>query len=195
MPGKGRRSKKRVAAPAKPDSEERYELFCLEYTKHFNGTKAYRAVYGENVKGADVGACRLLSYARNQDRIKQIVEERYKRVLLEGDEILARIQQLGLSDIRRLIDPKTQTFLPTTEWPDEIAMVVSSFKVKELFTNKGKLIGYIKEVKLWDKVGSLQMLGRNKKLFTDVVEAKNTVTVSATDEQVDAASEKFKTKL
>ena len=37
----------------------------------------------------------------------------------------------------------------------------------------GEVVGEIRKVKFWDKKGSLDLLGRHLKLFTDVLEVKD----------------------
>lgn len=115
---------------------------------------------------------------------------------MEGDEILSRISELADSDIRKLISDKDGTVLPVSKWPDDIARAVASFEVKEVIhPRSGRVTGHIKKIKLWDKPKPLELLGKNKKLFTDVVESKTTHKVIATNAQVDDAVQKFKDKL
>lgn len=141
-------------------------------------------------------AYKLLTKADIQARITSIVSERKKRVLMEGDEILSRISELADSDIRKLISDKDGTVLPVSKWPDDIARAVASFEVKEVIhPRSGRVTGHIKKIKLWDKPKPLELLGKNKKLFTDVVESKTTHKVIATNAQVDDAVQKFKDKL
>lgn len=178
--------KKKAKGPTKPCTDgkaerpEKIELFCLEYIKDENGARAARDA-GWSETGASVTACQLLAKPNVKARIDQLRKERNERVLLSGDEILQEIKKLATSDIRRLINPKTQCFLPTSEWPDDIAVCVSSIEIKELFNRGGELIGYVKKLKLWDKPKPQEMLGRNKKLFTDKVEAEHTGTIGVVD--------------
>lgn len=160
--------------------EERYELFCLEYIKDMNGARSARAVgYAEG--SAHVECVRLLANPSIKARIKVLLDERNARTLLDGDQILLETKKLADSDIRRLFHQKTGTLLPMDEWPDDVAKAVSSVKVKELYNRHGVLLGYIKEVKLWDKPKPLELLGKNKKLWTDVVESTQTHSLGAVD--------------
>lgn len=173
---------------------EQHELFCIEYTKDGNATRAYIAAgYSEN--GASASACALLAQPKIAARVTQLQDERKARVLLEGDDILREIQKLATSDIRRLIDPTTGCVLPTDEWPDDIAVAVASFEVIEKYHPiTGKLTGYIKKFKLWDKPKSQEMIGRSLALFTDVVKNDTTLTVAppADADQVKAMRDKIK---
>ncbi len=159
---------------------ERYERFCQEYSTDSNGARSVIAA-GYSEAGASVTACQLLAKPNIRARIKQLVDERNARTLLNGDEILLGIKELAVSDIRRIFDSKTQCWLPMDEWPDDIARCVSSIESKELYNRAGDLVGYLKKVKLWEKPKSQENLGRNQGLFKDVVESKVVATVVSVD--------------
>lgn len=189
---KAKKRKKALTSAGKQARAEKHELFCLEYIKDQNAARAARdAGYSEN--GASVMGVRLLAKANIKARIKQLLEEQRTRVLLSGDEILLGIKALASSDIRRLFDTKTGCFLPMDEWPDDMAVCVASIEIEELFRGRGEnrvWVGYTKKLKLWDKPKSQENLGRNKGLFKDVVESKNTTTVSVVDPEAAAAAYK-----
>ncbi len=163
---------------------ERHELFCLEYSKPgVEGSNATQAAIaaGYAEVGAGVEGCRLLKNPKILNRIKQLIAERNARVLMDGDDILREIQKLAKSDVRRLFNQDTGCILPMNQWPDDIAVCVSSVKVKELYNPLGINIGNVTEVKLWDKPKPQEMMGRNKKLFVDVVESDNKHTLAVVD--------------
>lgn len=174
-------SKKPLSKKGKQARAEKHELFCLEYTKDQNAARAARDA-GYSEKTAREMGYFLLTKTHIKARIQKLIEERNARTLLEGDEILLEIKKLATSDIRRLFDHKTGALLPMKDWPDDIAVCVASIEVKEIYTPSGKNIGCIKKLKLWDKPKPQEMLGRNKKLFTDVVESKVNATVVSVSE-------------
>ncbi len=166
----------------RPPSDDRWEIFCLEYSKDFNATRAYiKAGYSEN--GAAASACQLLTNPNIKARIREIVSERKARIKLEGDEILLEIQKLAMSDIRRLINPLTGAVLPVNDWPDDLAPAVAGFEVHEKINPfTGEITGYVKKFKLWDKPKSQELLGKNKKLFGNEDGTNVTVTIVTADE-------------
>lgn len=164
----------------KANRPERHEMFCLEYIKDSNASRAAIAAGYSEAAAKELGY-RLLTKVHIKARIKVLLEERNARTLLDGDQILLETKKLADSDIRRLFHQKTGTLLPMDEWPDDVAKAVSSVKVKELYNRHGVLLGYIKEVKLWDKPKPLELLGKNKKLWTDVVEGTQTHSLGAVD--------------
>lgn len=177
------------AGKGKAPRDDREELFCLEFIKDENAARAARDAGYSEAAAKEIGY-RLLTKAHIRSKIRELLAERNRKVKLDADAILLGIKELAVSDIRRLINPKTGALLSPHEWPDDIASCVASFKVKELFDRKGWLIGYLKEVKLWDKPKSQENLGRNQALFTDVGEHRGAVTLlTATDDQIDAAAQ------
>lgn len=177
----------------KGERTEKTEAFCLEYIKDENGARAARAV-GYAEVGASVEACRLLAKPKVKARLEELRAQRNARVLLEGDEILLGIKHLATSDIRRLFNPETGCLLPMNDWPDDVAVCVSSIEVEELFAGRGvdrHLIGHVKKLKLWDKPKSQENLGRNKGLFKDGVEhSGKIVTEEVNEAQVKAEMDK-----
>lgn len=184
---------KKKKGPSRRGTKERdarYEAFCVSFAAHNNAAQAARdAGYSEDT--AKEQGCALLTKPNIKARIKVLQDERNARVLLEGDEILLKIKELAVSDPRRLLHPVTGAMLPPAEWPDDIASCVASFEVIEKFHPlTGALTGYVKKVKLWDKPKSQENLGRNKGLFTDIVQSKVQATITqATPEQIKAALE------
>lgn len=187
------KKKPKLSIEGKRAREAKHELFCLEYVKDQNATRAARDV-GYSPGSASVIGVRLLAKDRIKARVKKLLEERAARVLLSGDEILLGIKALATSDVRRLFDTETGCFLPMDQWPDDMAVCVASIEIEELFRGSGKnriWVGYTKKLKLWDKPKSQENLGRNKGLFKDVVESTVEATVVTVDEsQVKAAIEK-----
>lgn len=82
------------------------------------------------------------------------------------DSILSELRHLARVDIRTLFDERGNLLDPH-DWPDHTAKAVSGLKVKELFDRNGNKEGEIIDVKLWDKIKSLELLGKNLKMFTD----------------------------
>lgn len=175
---------KRLRAAGKAPRDERWEIFCLEYTKDFNATRAYAEAFKGTRGTARAEGCKLLTNPYIKQRIGNIVAERKARVLAEGDEILLEIKKLATSDITRLIDPETGCLIPATDWPDDLKPAVASFEVIESFNPfTGELTGYVKKLKFWDKPKSLEMLGKNKKLFGDDAGKSVQVTVVTADKE------------
>lgn len=180
--------KKKIRAPGgegKHPRDERWEAFIFEYTKDFNATRAYvEAFKATNRDTAKTEGCKLLTNPYVKARVRDLVAERKARLLIQGDELLLKIQEQAIADPRRLFNPETGEVLPVDQWPDDLAGAIASFECREVrhpFT--GEITGYVKKVKFWDKPKSQEMLGKNQKLFGDDGGNKVNVTVVTADKE------------
>ena len=72
----------------------RHESFVAEYVKDGNGTRAYKAVYGEEVKGAKQSARNLLELASVQERLIEVRTELAVAHGLSQDQIVEDLQSI-----------------------------------------------------------------------------------------------------
>ncbi len=146
-------------------------LFCKEYLKDLNATQsAIRAGYSE--KTAQEQSSRLLSNVMVQSEIQRSFDKRANKIEVNADFVLGELLKLANSDLRKLFNDDG-ALKPQSEWPDDIAVAVSSVEIDEIWEGFGAdrvVIGQNKKVKFWDKTKSLEMLGRHLKLFTDKIE-------------------------
>lgn len=153
-------------------------LFCQEYIKDMNGTKAaIRAGYAE--KSAVNQASRLLTNEYICSQIKQLMEDRLQAARVDKDLVLSELVKIAKADIRKLFN-ENGGLLPVNEWPDDIAGAVASVEVDEIFGNVGPekmQIGEVKKIKLWKKEKALELLGKNLALFMDKIEVSGSVTL------------------
>lgn len=168
---------------------DKQRLFCHEYIKDLNATKAaIRAGYKE--VNADTVACELIKKTWVSLEIQRLMDKRSKKLEIKSDEILQELKLLGHSDIRGLFD-ENNCVKPMKNWPEELARAVASIEVIEEYQRlpmdvhctectkliTQQLIGFTKKVKFWDKPKSLELMGRHKKLFTDRVEHSGELTL------------------
>ena len=96
------------------------------------------------------------------------------------ETILRELRRIGMSDIRQIF-ADDGSLKPISEWPAEMGSVVSSIEVDELFEGSGRdreQVGFTKKVKLWDKMRSLELLGKNLKMFTEKIEHSGKLTLA-----------------
>jgi phage terminase small subunit len=158
------------------------ELFCLEYLKDLHGTQAYRRA-GYKAEGcfATSGATRLLNNVAVAQQIQKLMDERAERAGVTADRVLTEIAKLAFFDPRKFFDADGAP-IPIHELDDDTAAALAGMDVLEVFEGTGKarvFVGYTKKYKLTDKRGSLELLGKHLKLFTDVVELKDHSAMSA----------------
>lgn len=96
-------------------------------------------------------------------KVTHIQPKLEKQFNITADRVLTELARLGFSDVRQLFNDEG-ALKPINELTDDVAACVSSVEVEELFDGGGKdkvQIGFTKKIKLWDKKGSLEMLGKH----------------------------------
>lgn len=83
----------------KPEWEE----FCLSYVEDYNITFAYLAAYPHVKKGsASVMGSQLIRDVRIRARIKELIQERNKRLHVSRDRIITEIANTAFNDPRKI---------------------------------------------------------------------------------------------
>jgi phage terminase small subunit len=166
------------------------ELFALEYLKDLNATAAYkRAGYSGKGNSAEATAAQLLRNPKVAAKIQEAMDKRTSKLEITAETVLQEIARLAFVDISQAYDENNR-LKPLHEMPEDVRRAIASIEVGEL-REDGEVIGQMRKVKFWDKKGSLDLLGRHLKLFTDVLEVKDTTTLSA---RMKAARERIKEK-
>lgn len=170
---------------------EKQIRFCQEYIIDFHVTNAAkRAGYSE--KTSHVIGSELLKKPEIANEIQKQLERRSKRTEVTQDRVLLEIARLAFNDPRKAFDENSQ-LLPVKQWSDDVAAAISTIKVKEEFSKEGELIGYLKEVRFWDKGKQIElaakylgMLGDNKK--DDDLPPAATPEFNVADKRIDAGN-------
>ena len=146
------------------------QMFVAEYLVDLNATQAaIRAGYSKHT-AKSVGHENLTKpYIAEAVQLAQA--ERAQRVEVSQDVVLKELLKLALSDVRGLFDDNGR-LLPVHMLPDNIAAAVSSVEVvtSRIPGSDPVEVEHTSKIKFWDKRGSLELLGRHLKLFTDKVE-------------------------
>ena len=139
-------------------------LFVAEYLTDFNATAAYRrAGYTARGNSAEVNASRLLRNAKVAAAIDEAIEERLKALGVTSYRVLEELSRLAFSDVRTYVvwGPDGVRLKESADLTDEAAAAVA--EVSQTPSQYGNSIKF----KLHDKKGSLELLGKHLKLFTD----------------------------
>jgi len=182
----------------KPENQEptyqlnpNQELFCLEYIKDRNQTKAYiRAGYSED--GARQNAGRLMTNDYIKARINELLLEEFSRVKLEIKYITDGLLKNTAANIADAYDPGTNTLKNIHDMPELIQKAILEITTEELWDGQGKdrkLIGYTKKIKLMDAHRAYELLGRYLKMFVDIHEVPGLSELAA---RYKAAEERMK---
>lgn len=158
--------------------------FVAEYLVDGNGVQAARRA---GYKGTDEVLASVAHENLRKPQIAKAVAEaqarRQQRLDLQADDILRELLRLARTDIGQAYDEKGR-LKPIHEMPEDVRRAISGVKVFEEFEGTGKdrvQIGEVREVKFWDKVKGLELLGKHLKLFTEKVEHSGTVKIAVVD--------------
>ncbi|CAJ0860534.1 hypothetical protein AMST5_01311 [freshwater sediment metagenome] len=145
------------------------ERFVSEYLKDLNATASYkRAGYDARGKSAEVNAARLLGNARVAAAIAAAKAERSGRMMITAERVLTELARLAFSDIGQIFNGDG-SMKPLSEMNEDARRAIVGLEVSEIRDNDGVVIGYIKKIKLADKLSALEKIGKHIGLFDQKV--------------------------
>ena len=157
------------------------ECFCVEYVVDFNATKAAkRAGYAES--SAHSQAHDLLKKPEVKARIQEHIKERFEAANISVERVLTEIALMGhanMVDYTRVLPDGTAVVDLSDLTRDQFA-AIQEVVVDEYMEGRGEDAREVKKVKvkLADKKGNLELLGRYLKMFTDRVEHSGSISVN-----------------
>jgi phage terminase small subunit len=136
--------------------------FAAEYLIDLNATQAaVRAGYSE--KTAESQGCRMLKNVKVAAVIQENMNKRAARIEITADKVLQEIAKLSFANLQDFYN-ENGSLKEIHSLPRDVAAALSSTKI-----NLTEACA-VQEIKLHDKKGSLELLGRHLKLFTDKTE-------------------------
>lgn len=137
------------------------QRFCDEYLIDLNATQAaIRAGYSPRT--AEQAASRLLTIVKVSDEIAREMAERSKRTGINQDRVVKELAKLAFVNIADVVDLENATVRISAT--DEDLACIQSVKIKP------SEFGTEREIKLYDKKASLELLGRHLGMFKDKLE-------------------------
>ena len=155
---------------------EKQKVFCDEWLKDLNGTRAYRAAYKgvKNDETAKVNASRLLTNANVQKYIQEKQKEREKRTEITQDMVLKELAKLAFTDRTGIVQIKKGN-------AGDVVVIKST---DDLTEEQKALISGIKETKFgievtfYNKEKSLELIGRHLGMFNDKLQLTGEIKTS-----------------
>lgn len=145
---------------------EKQQRFVDEYLIDLNATQAaIRAGY--SAKTADVQGSRMLGNVKVWQAITEAMAERSRRTGINQDRILIELARIALLNPKALVNLEDATVNPEAS-PDDLA-AIASVKVKRFPTKDGGE-GIEREVKFYDKIKAVELLGKHLGMFKDRIE-------------------------
>jgi len=160
---------------AREKLNEKQIAFCYEYVaNNFNGTKAHLAVYkGKSENAAGVEANKRLKKPKVKALIKKLTEKHLTKLSYTANDVLKELSKNAFSDIKDFVSwsKDSGVIIKNTEELGEFTSCIREIKIdaREIMED-GKPTGikdYKIDLKLHDKVKSLELLGKNLLLFVD----------------------------
>ena len=178
-------TKKKVAPKAKEilessDLEDWEEIFCLEYLKHFNKTKAYHKARPDvTYDSAKTLGNRLFTEVYIQQRLAELKSAKQEQLFIEGTDIDAQWAKQAFADITDFIEFRTEisAFVgddgEMTEREDLIVSLKDSDKIDGMMVKEFKMTRDGPVIKLYDSQKALEML-QKRLLNVDEINAEST---------------------
>jgi phage terminase small subunit len=142
----------------------RHEVFAHGVAEGKSGRAAYKAAFPKCKKdeAADASAAKLLAKPAVRARVDELIAVAAEKAGVTIERVVGELARIGFADIRQVVS-----------WgPDGVA-VIDSAKISDdaaaAVAEVSKTTAGIR-VKLYDKVGALEKLGRHLGMFKDKVE-------------------------
>lgn len=143
------------------------ELFCLEYIKDFNATRAAKAAgYSEN-SASEIGNENLRK-PQIKDAIGQLVRESFDDLSISKERILNEQKLLAFTRIFQEDEMyKTRyTWEEFKELPENVKACIKKLKQKTSYDEKGEPVVHV-ELEFYDRQKALETLMRYQSMFND----------------------------
>lgn len=150
------------------------ELFCVKYVQCGNATEAYKFAYNcKKMKPATINrnAKTLMDNSNIATRIKELQQETADKLLVSKDSVLREHANIGFSDVRKFFKGNGE-MVRLVDLDRETASAISSFKVVTRNVGHGE-VEHVAEVKLWNKISSLENLAKLLDLFPKQEDGKD----------------------
>lgn len=135
----------------------KHETFCQEYMIDFNASAA-AIRSGYSARSATTNGPRLLLNAVIQARVAELRAERSVRTGVTADRVVRELARLAFADITQVVDVDRATVLPDVSEDDRATIASVKVKSSPDFTER--------EIKGWDKLKALELLGKHMGMFT-----------------------------
>ena len=156
-----------------PNLTDKQRLFCLQYVRCFNATKAYQKAYGCSYMVANAEGYKLLVNPRVKEEIQRLKQNRLNREMLGTEDIFQKYMDSAFADITDFTDFGNLE-IDTENGP----MTVSYVNLKDAGEVDGTLINEISKgkdgvkLKLPDREKALRWLSDHMDLATAEQQAK-----------------------
>ena len=152
----------------------RQKIFCNEYLISLNATNAaIKAGYSE--KTANEQGARLLANVSVQEYLKKKMQKREEKLEITAERVLKELARIAFFDPAKMFDDK-DNLLKITEMDEDTRRVIAGIDISAAYkpglTKEEKISEIVKKLKLVDKKGALELLGRHLSMWNDKLEVE-----------------------
>ncbi|GAW29597.1 terminase small subunit [Carboxydocella sp. ULO1] len=153
------------------------QRFIEEYLIDLNATQAaIRAGYSP--KTAHEQGAQLLAKISIREAIDKAIAERSRRTGITQDRVLRELAKVAFVNATDIIDMDDAAIRDDANRDDTAA--IAGVKVKRIPTEAGEIIE--REVKIYDKIKALELLGKHLGMFTDKLNVSAEMAVKIVDD-------------
>ena len=176
---------KKIAPKAKEilqetNLEDWEEIFCLEYLRTFNKTKAYHKARPDVTYGsASVEGSRMFGKPKIQQRLAELKSAKQEQLFIDGTNIDAQWAKQAFADITDFVEFRTEINAyvndsgEMSEREDLIVSLKDSDKIDGMMVKEFKMTRDGPVIKLYDSQKALEML-QKRLLNVDEISAEST---------------------
>jgi len=153
--------------------------FAEEYATDFNATRAARAA-GYKTNWGTIGY-QLLQKKPVQAILATLMADQSERTGITADRVLTELYRLAMVDVAEVFD-EHGALRPLQEMSEDARRAISGIEMETIWEGHGKdrtAVGTVAKVKLWNKVQALELLGKNLRLWREIVEHTGSVDIIA----------------
>ena len=172
------------------DLTYKQRLFCIDYIRSFNATKAYQKAYGCNYENAMQNGSRMLRNDKVKEEIMKLKQERLNREFLSEADIFQKYMDIAFADITDYMTFGTEEVPvmamygpvkikdPETGEEKQLTKIVNTVRFKDSTEVDGTILSEVKQgkdgasIKLSDRMKALQWLSDHMNLGTEEQKAK-----------------------
>jgi phage terminase small subunit len=152
---------------------KKQKAFIEEYLLDLNATQAaIRAGYSPQT--ANEQGARLLANVSISGAIDKAMAERSKRTGVNQDRIVLELAKIAFANMSDFVNMNDVTVKDTATRDD--TATICSVRIKTFTTKSGEL-GTEREIKTYDKIRALELLGKHLGLFSDRLKIEGAIPV------------------
>lgn len=161
-----------------PELTDKQRLFCLNYIKCFNATKAYQKAYDCSYETAMTEGCKALRNPKIADQIAGLKQGKFNQSFLQTEDIVQRYVDIAFADITDYADFGTREVTFSDNEGREATTDMSYVDAKPAWMVDGTLLSEVSmgkggiKIKLLDQMKALQWLTDHMDLLTTEQKAR-----------------------